>query len=155
VLTALDTLTLAPERFTPEAGIYLGLRSIYFDLRNAKSDDQLRDVVARLWQMALQLEDGNVSQAEQALRQAQDALRQALERGASDEELKKLMDPGEVGAAPLLGIDGLVFVGHGRSDARSIINAVLVAQHAVDNQLLDTIRERLRAKVETLGQTSK
>lgn len=92
VLTALDMLTLAPERFTPEAGIYLGLRSIYFDLRNAKSDDQLRDVVARLWQMALQLEDGNVSQAEQALRQAQDALRQALERGASDEELKKLMD---------------------------------------------------------------
>ena len=45
-----------------------------------------------MWDMAVQLEDGNVSQAEQALRQAQDALRQALERGASDEELKKLMD---------------------------------------------------------------
>jgi uncharacterized protein (TIGR02302 family) len=48
--------------------------------------------VARRWDMALQLEDGNVSQAEQALRQAQDALRQALERGASDEELKQLME---------------------------------------------------------------
>jgi uncharacterized protein (TIGR02302 family) len=45
-----------------------------------------------MWQMALQIEDGNVSQAEQALRQAQEALRQALERGASDEEIKKLMD---------------------------------------------------------------
>jgi uncharacterized protein (TIGR02302 family) len=41
--------------------------------------------------MALQIEDGNVSQAEQALRQAQENLRQALERGASDEELQKLM----------------------------------------------------------------
>lgn len=92
VLTALDALAIAPERFTPEAGVYLGLRSIFFDLRNAKTDDSLRDVVARLWQMALQIEDGNVSQAEQALRQAQDALREALERGASDEELKKLMD---------------------------------------------------------------
>jgi uncharacterized protein (TIGR02302 family) len=92
VLAALDALAIAPERFTPEAGIYLGLRSVFFDLRNAKSDDSLRDVVARLWQMALQIEDGNVSQAEQALRQAQDALREALERGASDEELKKLMD---------------------------------------------------------------
>ena len=92
VLTALDVLTIAPERFTPELGIYLGLRSLFFDLRNAKSDDALRDVVARMWAMALQIEDGNVSQAEQALRQAQDALRQALERGASDEELKKLMD---------------------------------------------------------------
>jgi uncharacterized protein (TIGR02302 family) len=92
VLAALDALTIAPERFTPEAGIYLGLRSIYFDLRNARTDDALREVVARMWAMALQVEDGNVSQAEQALRNAQDALRQALERGASDEELKKLME---------------------------------------------------------------
>lgn len=92
VLAALDALTIAPERFTPETGIYLGLRAIYHNLNLAKSDDALRDVVARMWDMALQIEDGNVSQAEQALRQAQDALRQALERGASDEELKKLMD---------------------------------------------------------------
>jgi uncharacterized protein (TIGR02302 family) len=92
VLTALDALAIAPERFTPEPGIYLGLRSIYHGLENARSDDALRDVVARLWDMAVQLEDGNVSQAEQALRQAQEALRQALERGASDEELKKLME---------------------------------------------------------------
>ena len=92
VLTALDALSIAPERFTPESGIYLGLRSIYHDLDHAKSDDALREVVARLWDMAVQLEDGNVSQAEQALRQAQEALRQALERGASDEEIKKLME---------------------------------------------------------------
>ena len=92
VLTALNTLSVAPERFTPESGVYLGLRSIYHDLEHAKSDDALREVVARLWDMALQLEDGNVSQAEQALRQAQEALRQALERGASDEEIKKLME---------------------------------------------------------------
>jgi uncharacterized protein (TIGR02302 family) len=92
VLTALDALTLAPERFTPETGVYLGLRSIYFDLTQAKSDDALREVVARMWDMAVQIEDGNMSQTEQALRQAQEALRQALERGASDEELKKLMD---------------------------------------------------------------
>ncbi len=92
VLTALDALTIAPEHFTPELGIYLGLRSIYHGLNNAKNDDAMRDVVARMWDMALQIEDGNVSQAEQALRQAQDALRQALERGASDEEIKKLME---------------------------------------------------------------
>ena len=92
VLTALDALTISPERFTPETGIYLGLRSIYYDLGNAKNDDALREVVARLWEMAVQLEDGNVSQAEQALRQAQEALRQALERGASEEEIKKLME---------------------------------------------------------------
>jgi uncharacterized protein (TIGR02302 family) len=92
VLTALDALTIAPERFTPEAGVYLGLRSIFYDLKQARSDDALREVVARMWDMAVHIEDGNVSQAEQALRQAQEALRQALDRGASDQELKKLMD---------------------------------------------------------------
>ena len=92
VLAALDALTIAPEKFTTEAPVYLGLRAIYFDLAHAKTDDQLREVVERMWDMANRLEDGNVNQAEQALRQAQDALRQALERGASDEELKKLMD---------------------------------------------------------------
>jgi uncharacterized protein (TIGR02302 family) len=92
VLNALNALTLAPERFNMEANVYLGLRSIYWQLARAKSDDQLRDVVARMWDMAVHLEDGSISDAEQALRAAQEALRQALERGASDEELKKLTD---------------------------------------------------------------
>jgi uncharacterized protein (TIGR02302 family) len=92
VLMALDALTIAPERFIPETNVYLGLRSIYWQLARAESDDSLRDVVGRLWAMAVYLEDGNVSQVEKQLRAAQDALREALERGASDEEIKKLMD---------------------------------------------------------------
>jgi len=92
VLAALDALTLAPEHFEPDTRIYLGLRSLFYDLTNARTDDALRDVVARMWAMAVGIEDGNVSDAEQALRQAQDALRQALERGASEDEIKKLMD---------------------------------------------------------------
>ena len=92
LLAALNALSIAPEKFTPEVSHYLGLRSIYWQLTHAKSDDQLRDVVARLWGMAVTIEDGYLSDAEAALRQAQEALRQALERGASDEELKKLTD---------------------------------------------------------------
>jgi uncharacterized protein (TIGR02302 family) len=92
VLTALDALTLAPERFNMESNVYLGLRSIYWQLARAKSDDQLREVVSRMWDMAVHLEDGSVSDAEQALRAAEEALRQALERGANDEEIKKLTD---------------------------------------------------------------
>ncbi len=63
--------------------------------------------------------------------------------------LKSMMDPGEVGAAPLLGIDGLVFVGHGRSDARALVNAIRTARQAVQADLLnalhDAIQERLAA----------
>jgi uncharacterized protein (TIGR02302 family) len=92
VITALDALAIAPEKFTPEAGVYLGLRSIFWSLVRAKSDDDMRDVAARLWQMAVGIEDGNVSDAQDALRNAENALQQALERGASDDEIKQLMD---------------------------------------------------------------
>jgi uncharacterized protein (TIGR02302 family) len=90
VLIALDALTMEPERFTPEPNIYLGLRAIYWDLAHSQSDDEMREVAQRLWAMATQIEDGNVSDAEAALRNAQEALRQALERGASEDEIKRL-----------------------------------------------------------------
>jgi uncharacterized protein (TIGR02302 family) len=92
ILTALDALTIAPEVFNIEASVYLGLRAIYWQLTRAKTDDALRDVVARLWDMAVRLEDGNISDAEAALRAAQENLRQALERGAGEEEIKKLTE---------------------------------------------------------------
>jgi uncharacterized protein (TIGR02302 family) len=92
VTTALDALAMAPEKFTPDAGIYLGLRSIFWSLVRAKTDDDLREVTARLWQMAVGIEDGNISDAQAGLRNAEEALRQALERGATDQEIKQLMD---------------------------------------------------------------
>src|SRR5262249_6524909 len=92
VLNAIDAMTIAPETFNIESNVYLGLRSIYWQLARARSDEQLRDVVTRMWDMAVTLEDGNLSDVERALRQAQEALRQALERGATDEEIKKLTD---------------------------------------------------------------
>ena len=92
VATALDALAIAPERFTKEAGIYLGLRSIFWSLTVAKGDDDLRDVVKRLWQMAIGMEDGDIANAEEALRNAETALQQAIDRGASDQELKALME---------------------------------------------------------------
>lgn len=92
VLTALDAMTWEPDKFRIESRVYLGLKSIFYQLLRARTDDQLREVVGRMWDMAVTLEDGNMSDAERALRAAQDALRQALERGASEDEIKKLME---------------------------------------------------------------
>jgi len=58
--------------------------------------------------------------------------------------IRKLKDPGEIGAAPLLGIDGLVFVGHGRSDAHALVNAIRVARQAVDSDLLTALKDSIR-----------
>jgi glycerol-3-phosphate acyltransferase PlsX len=55
-------------------------------------------------------------------------------------ELKRLMDPSEEGAALLLGVGGLVFIGHGRSDVLGVQNAVRVAAHAARSNVLETIR---------------
>jgi len=61
--------------------------------------------------------------------------------------IKRMMDPGEVGAAPLLGINGLVFVGHGRSDARALFNGIRVARQAIENDLLNALREALQEQL--------
>ena len=92
VYTALDALMIAPEVFTPETGQYLGLYSVARQLEAARTDDAMREVVANLWALAVTIEDGNITDVDKALRAAQDALKQALERGASDEEIKKLTD---------------------------------------------------------------
>ncbi|GAB1471990.1 phosphate acyltransferase PlsX [Chloroflexota bacterium] len=57
--------------------------------------------------------------------------------------IKKLLDPGEQGAAPMLGVNGLVFIGHGRSDAFAIKNAIRVAKEAVDVNVLDAMKNAI------------
>lgn len=92
VYAALEALMIAPELFTPEAGQYLGLYSVARQLEDARTDVAKRDVVASLWALAVTIEDGNITDVDKALRAAQEALKQALERGASDEEIKKLTE---------------------------------------------------------------
>ena len=89
--TALSGLSIAPELFDTPANIYLGLKQAKTSLEHARSDADLLDVAALLWAMAQQLENGDASKAERDLRAAEQALREALQRGASDEEIKKLM----------------------------------------------------------------
>jgi glycerol-3-phosphate acyltransferase PlsX len=61
--------------------------------------------------------------------------------------VRRLLDPGEYGAAPLLGVDGLVFVGHGRSDARALVNAVEAARRAVAGRMLEQLRAQIAARL--------
>jgi glycerol-3-phosphate acyltransferase PlsX len=59
----------------------------------------------------------------------------------------KLLDPAEYGAAPLLGIQGLVFVGHGRSDARALVSAIRVARQAVAENLLQAMIGAIQSRL--------
>jgi len=62
-------------------------------------------------------------------------------------EIKRIMDPGEVGAAPLLGVNGLVFIGHGRSDAHALVSAIRVTRQAVSTNLLTSIQDAIQQQL--------
>ncbi|MBM6582510.1 TIGR02302 family protein [Microvirga sp. BT689] len=92
VQVALDALLIAPEEYTPQWGVFMGLRTGAERLRVAKTDQDLLDLADWLWAMALQIEDGGLSDAERELRAAQDRLKEAMDRGAADEEIRRLTD---------------------------------------------------------------
>jgi len=50
------------------------------------------------------------------------------------------VDPFEIGGGPLLGVNGVVIVAHGRSNARAIKNAVGQARQAVNGDVVEAIR---------------
>lgn len=87
---ALYALMISPQVFTPDTSVYLGLRTAATRLRGARADQDLVSVADMLWEMALKIEDGDLSDAEKALQQAQQNLKDALERGTTDQELKRL-----------------------------------------------------------------
>lgn len=62
-------------------------------------------------------------------------------------KIKKMLDPSEEGAAPLLGVNGLVFIGHGRSDEMAIKNAIRVAKHAVESNVLDSMKSNIQERL--------
>jgi len=58
-------------------------------------------------------------------------------------KVRKMLDPSEIGSAPLLGLDGLVFIGHGRSDAKAIESAIEQAVNAVESNLLEKLKKSI------------
>jgi glycerol-3-phosphate acyltransferase PlsX len=50
------------------------------------------------------------------------------------------IDPFEIGGAPLLGVDGVVIIGHGRSNGIAVKNAIRQARSAVSGQIVQAIR---------------
>jgi glycerol-3-phosphate acyltransferase PlsX len=51
------------------------------------------------------------------------------------------VDPFETGGAPLLGVNGVVIIGHGRSNAKGIKNAIGQARRAIQGGLIEALRD--------------
>ena len=92
VADALDAMMIEPDAFGESTGVYLGLRFAADSLAQAQTNPQLVAVADYLWGMALQIENGDLSEAEKALRDAEKALRDAIDKRASPDEIAKLTE---------------------------------------------------------------
>lgn len=57
----------------------------------------------------------------------------------------KRTDPFEIGGVPLLGVDGVVIIGHGRSNNIAIKNAIRQARKAVQSDIVQAIERKIQA----------
>ena len=55
---------------------------------------------------------------------------------------KRRVDPAETGGAPLLGVNGVCIISHGRSTGKAIRNAIRVAAECVSNTVIAHIRKK-------------
>ncbi|CAN5620319.1 phosphate acyltransferase PlsX [soil metagenome] len=62
------------------------------------------------------------------------------------------LDPDEYGGAPLLGVDGFVFIGHGSSGAVAVRNALRTSSRAVEVGLVERLRGDMAALAQETGQ---
>ena len=67
----------------------------------------------------------------------------ALLMKSSLKHIKKLSDYSEYGGAPLLGVNGVVMISHGRSSAKAIKNAIKAAMREVEHSLLNKMIQQL------------
>jgi uncharacterized protein (TIGR02302 family) len=90
----LKAVTNRPEGFIRHDRAFLHLRVLMRDLeaKKASLSTEDRDAIAeKLWTIALMVEEGNLQSALERLQRAQDRLQEAIENGASPEEIDQLM----------------------------------------------------------------
>ncbi|QPH55043.1 TIGR02302 family protein [Pontivivens ytuae] len=95
VSQVLRAVSYRPEELEVPSGAFLQLRTAIRALDAARDEgtvlDRTDEIAEQLWATALSIEDGRLADAAAALRRAQERLSQALEEGASDEEIAELM----------------------------------------------------------------
>jgi len=91
VALTLDALTNRPDLFIEDTTAYLAMRTAVWRLADDPSTDDMRDTYDLLWDVALRLEDGDLSLALDRIRELEQALLDALSRGADNAEIAELL----------------------------------------------------------------
>ena len=91
VAETMSDLSVQPSFFRNDFAVFMGMRAAVQSLTRQPVGEDLAAVEQLMWDIALKIEDGNVPDAQKALREAQQALQDALARDAPDAEIQKLM----------------------------------------------------------------
>jgi len=70
------------------------------------------------------------------------------------DDLIKKTNPDELGAVPLLGINGIVLVGHGRTTSKAIFAAIKNAKNVVSQNLIEKIKFEIEKNIEVSKMTN-
>jgi len=92
VARTLSSISARPRTYGEDLVVFLGLRTTVARLAMSREPDTIATVQSLLWELALRIEEGRLSTVERDLRAAQRALAEALDRNASEEEIRRLMD---------------------------------------------------------------
>lgn len=96
VAQILRTLSHRPDGLYRDYGDYLRLRTILrrlegYTVQAAIPEPRQEEIAAALWDLAIQLEEGDVGDALERMQRAQERLSQAMRDGASEQEIARLM----------------------------------------------------------------
>ncbi|WP_025897619.1 DUF4175 family protein [Sneathiella glossodoripedis] len=92
VVGALGVILSLPEAMTGDFGAALMVSVARSELLFRSGANSIEEVTELLWQAALKYENGNLTLAEEALREAEKRLMDALNSGATDEEIRRLVE---------------------------------------------------------------
>ncbi len=81
----------APKAFKEDSVVILGLRVAANRLRNDKTGGDVADVQRLMWELAVRIEERASTDAERQFRDAQRELKDAMDRGAPDPEIERLI----------------------------------------------------------------
>lgn len=87
-----EAIGLRADETIPKLAHYLLLQSVRGRMESVRNGEDLFEAADYLWNVALEIEDANLSDAQRRLKEAQKNLADALEQGASNEEIAKLTE---------------------------------------------------------------
>lgn len=88
----IDALTYKPEGYFEDPVLFMGLRAARAIIESARDKAEAEESANLLWDVALRAEYGSLADAKAALDAARRALEEALRNGASEEDIKRLLD---------------------------------------------------------------